>query len=817
MRVGFLLLGNAPFYKTGYGTQLKILGDQLIEEGYPVGHVVDFGYAGHIMEWEGRTIYPADKLPGTLTSTTMKNHIDEFQGKHGLDEVIVWSLGDTWKLSKLNETVKHPYWICMTPIDSDRIDNGTINAHNNSWQQAAISEHGVEIMTSSGLPNINYLPHMVGDAFKPINKEYARTACGIPSNAFAVGFFGDMSMRKCPHENLEAFAMFKQRVPNAVLFIKTSNHIQEVQFKELIHKLNLQHSVIAIPPYDSLVGLSDEEMARALSSLDVLLHVSSQEGFGIIQVEAQMCGVPVINMDYGSQKQLQGNPELSVPVAQMNRVDGGMKVPYAIPEQIAEKLMAVYTLHQNPNEDDSVIVQKAVEHAENYRTSRVWKEHYKPFLTEIIETMETATRLAIPPRPLKKVGLVSTFDTECGIATYTHMLATNLIKQGLEVVVFSETVKDAPDEPYAHEYHLEHEGVRHHRCWNRMDQATIPFRELVEAEECDVIHFQHEWQVFKNTGLVECLRDYEGKKAITYHTPQPEQMGGLLRVTDSLVDAHITHWPETTQMLAMTCKHGLLNGIQTIKHGVLEHTREQDKSIFGIPEKVPVFFTFGFASASKGLDYFIDAAIQASKDPDCRYFEVVIAMSYHPDWDMSTLAQEIRAKAASVDFITLIEGWMDEDSLDLHAAACDYLVFPYRWFQQIHSASGAVRRVLGHGKPVLVTDEGRLRDLTGGVHGWKFGQYDVDGFADSIVDASSLLGSSRYGKMAKAVKMYSSSTSWTNVASQHISVYDKICGLWTVVPEAMSKAQRVDVDIPFPELLDSDVQQDRWHLHTEEE
>ena len=45
MRVGFLLLGNAPFYLTGYGTQLKILGDKLIEEGYPVGHVVDFGYA----------------------------------------------------------------------------------------------------------------------------------------------------------------------------------------------------------------------------------------------------------------------------------------------------------------------------------------------------------------------------------------------------------------------------------------------------------------------------------------------------------------------------------------------------------------------------------------------------------------------------------------------------------------------------------------------------------------------------------------------------------------------------------------------------
>ncbi len=811
MRVGFLLLGNAPFYLTGYGTQLKILGDKLIEEGYPVGHVVDFGYAGQHMEWEGRTVYPHDKLPGTLTADTMKSHILSFQHKHGLDQVVVWSLGDTWKLSKLNQAIKHPYWICMTPVDSDRMDGGSITAHNNSWLQAAISKHGVEIMRAAGLTGINYLPHMVGDSFVPINQEYARAACGLPQDPFVVGFFGDMSMRKCPHENLEAFAIFKQSVPNSLLFIKTSNHVQQVQFHELIHRLGLQNSVITIPPYDSLLGLTDYEMARALSSLDVLLHVSSQEGFGIIQVEAQMCGVPVINMDFGSQRELQGNPELLVPVEQMNRVDGGMKVPFAAPEKIAEKLMSVYNhLNKVSSLSDGFIVKRAIEHAETYRVDKVWDEYYKPFLKGMIGSIDAVSRVVIPPRSLKKVGIVSTFDTECGIATYTHMLATKLVEQGMEVVVFSET--DGEFEEV-----LEHEGIRHHRCWNRMNPNTKLFRELVEREGCDIIHFQHEWQLFKSTGLIEELRDVQVKKAITYHTPQPDQMRKLLRITDSTVDAHITHWPETTQLLPMVCEHGMLNGVQTIKHGVLEHSLVQDKSVLGIPEKVPVFFTFGFASSSKGLDYFIDAAIQASKNPNCRYFEVVIAMSYHPDWDMSDLAKEIRAKAGSVDFITLIEGWMDDDSLDVHAAASDYLVFPYRWYQQIHSASGAVRRVLGHGKPVLVTDEGRLRDLTGGVHGWKFGQYDVDGFAAAIVDASSLLGSPRYQKMAQAVKDYSSLTSWDNIAAQHIQLYDKVCGLWSVVPEGMSRAQRVEIDLPFPELLDSDVQVDRWHLHRGDE
>ena len=48
---------ECSLYLTGYGTQLKMIGDRLIDAGYPVGHAADFGYSGSKIEWEGRTLY----------------------------------------------------------------------------------------------------------------------------------------------------------------------------------------------------------------------------------------------------------------------------------------------------------------------------------------------------------------------------------------------------------------------------------------------------------------------------------------------------------------------------------------------------------------------------------------------------------------------------------------------------------------------------------------------------------------------------------------------------------------------------------------
>ena len=105
MKVGYLLIGNPPFYPTGYGTQLKFIGDLLIDSGKTVGHIADFGFAACRLDWEGRALSPCDQLPGPLSQEPISRHLKHFRMENGLDEVVIITLGDAYKWGGL---IKHP-------------------------------------------------------------------------------------------------------------------------------------------------------------------------------------------------------------------------------------------------------------------------------------------------------------------------------------------------------------------------------------------------------------------------------------------------------------------------------------------------------------------------------------------------------------------------------------------------------------------------------------------------------------------------------------------------------------------------------------
>ena len=99
---------------------------------------------------------------------------------------------------------------------------------------------------------------------------------------------------------------------------------------------------------------------------------------------------------------------------------------------------------------------------------------------------------------------------------------------------------------------------------------------------------------------------------------------------------------------------------------------------------------------------------------------------------------------------------------------------------QVNSASGAARRVLGYCKPVIVTDEGRLRDLAGGVHGWKVGQYDMAAMIQAIKSAASLnLHGKQYEAYSHALEQLRFQDSWESVGYQHLFLYEKLCELYS--------------------------------------
>jgi len=771
MRIGYMLVGNPPFVPSGYGNQLRMIATILKGTDRPVAHTSNFGFAARKMEWEGITLYPCDKLPGVLSSKNLARHIKDFRISEGLDEVIVITLGDAFRWKGL---INHPYWLALAPVDHAPVNQLVIDSLSGAKWIGCLTKWGKESLIETGFneDKLFYLPHTIDDEyFESYDKEFCRLKLGFPTDAFIVGFMGDASSRKCPRENIGGYAYFALNKNNTILFVKGSRHPQAMDVKRIAEEMKMP-SIVSTDDYDELLGLTTTEMAEALSSLDVLIHASSQEGFGIIQVEAQALGIPVIGTDWGAMKELNAMPELLAKVERIEIEEGGGKIGIPSSEEITSLLEMIYRSKMNANHD--VEWADAHEFAKDYKISHVGAEHWLPLLNHMEnQILEDISPYVVPPiedRTVQKIGLVTTYNVQCGIATYSKMLKESLEEKGIEVVIFAEA------EDYTKvSAEMDDEGVSY--CWHRTTGFHMPFKEAVEKANIDLIHIQHEWTIYSGTNLTQVISKLNCKRAITWHTPDPEGFRLFGMQHDRVVDGHITHWKQTTDILRSMPPIGAWGAARHIPHGILSPSYDVKKARkeIGVPSKVPLFFSFGFSNASKGTHILLEAIDILNSDDSCPYFEVILGLGSHPTLGGDEYTQKLVERVRDADNIQIIDRFLEEEEVDKYAAASDFFVFPYAYNGLIHSCSGAVRRIVGYGKPVITTTEGRLRDLLGGIHGWKVDQFDAKGLAMALRSAiNTSVGSDLYLDYSDAVHILSEECSWPNVANQHISFYQHI-------------------------------------------
>ena len=121
-----------------------------------------------------------------------------------------------------------------------------------------------------------------------------------------------------------------------------------------------------VDDHDNLLGLSQEEMGECLSAMDVLLHASQQEGFGIFQIEAQACATPVINTNFGPMPELNSDLKLCVPTQRDIVNPGGVITKAPDWEQIAIRISALY----------EELATDGVETVERYRECQMFADRY---------------------------------------------------------------------------------------------------------------------------------------------------------------------------------------------------------------------------------------------------------------------------------------------------------------------------------------------------------------------------------------------------------------------------------------------------------
>ncbi|MDN5954751.1 MAG: glycosyltransferase, partial [Loigolactobacillus coryniformis] len=120
--------------------------------------------------------------------------------------------------------------------------------------------------------------------YQPIVRNNIRTRLGYQNN-FLVGFAGVLLPKKNPQFALKIFNKFLQKQPDAKLIFLGDGPLKEALAEEA-RNLKIEEAVI----FEGIVDNIDEWY----QAFDVLIFPSQGEGFGLVAIEAQATGLPVL-------------------------------------------------------------------------------------------------------------------------------------------------------------------------------------------------------------------------------------------------------------------------------------------------------------------------------------------------------------------------------------------------------------------------------------------------------------------------------------------------------------------------------------------
>ena len=160
--------------------------------------------------------------------------------------------------------------------------------------------------------------------FYPLDKQTQREALNIPDNAKVLISVGGLVERKGFHRVIEVLPELLEQYPDLIYLIvggeSAEGNIKEQLLKQ-VQELKLENNV------RFLGALNSEELKKPLSSADIFVLATANEGWANVFLEAMACGLPVVTTDVGGNKEVVNNDDL------------GLVVPFADKQALSDGLL----------------------------------------------------------------------------------------------------------------------------------------------------------------------------------------------------------------------------------------------------------------------------------------------------------------------------------------------------------------------------------------------------------------------------------------------------------------------------------------------
>ncbi|MGE4373709.1 MAG: glycosyltransferase [Xanthobacter sp.] len=462
----------------------------------------------------------------------------------------------------------------------------------------------------------------------------------------------------------------------------------------------LQRDYCELAPIHLIEKDLDEADIHALyAAADAVVCPARGEGFGLPMAEALAHGKPVVTTGFSGQRDF-CTPEtawLCDFSFGWSRAHLGVTASVWAEPDVDSLIAAMKAVRDAPAQEVAARVAKgqALLH-ENYR----WPVVARKTRTAIaaLEHLDSSV-LRLP-----KIGWVSTWNTRCGIATYSEALTREIPPERLALFANRNAVLEGPDAP----------NVR--RCWTQ-GWVADDLEELyaaIHAEKVDALVLQFNLSFFPLDALCRLVERVEEEGVpvfLCFHSTMDverpmEAGGGWVRLAEGRQSL-----TRATRILAHSASDlnrlkaiGLVENVTLLPHGLPEPfagDRAQMRRALGLEGRT-VLATFGFLLPHKGLREIILAVKQMRATlPDLHL--LMLNALYPADVSRAELeACQALVKAEGLeDCVTIVSDFLEDADIMARLSAADVIVYPYQNTQE--SASGAVRLGLASGTPVACT------------------------------------------------------------------------------------------------------------------
>lgn len=435
---------------------------------------------------------------------------------------------------------------------------------------------------------------------------------------------------------------------------------------------------------------------RALyESADVLVCASRGEGFGLPLAEAMALGKPVITTAHGGQTDFCTADTAwlcDYRFAYAKTHLSGFGSVWAEPDvaSLARTLQEVVAAGTGER------ARRAAAGRDRILSHYTWDQVAQRTrdAVALVHRAPLAAGLRLP-----RIGLVSTWNTRCGVAAYAQSLLGGIAAERLHVFAARAGETLRPDEAF----------VR--RCWTAgwEDPLEELFLEICAAGvEALVVQFNFGFFRLEALGrLLERLQERGVLVVILLHSTadvlRPDLTIRLAEIRPALAQVCrlLVHSVHDLNRLKDS---GLVGNVTLFPMG-LPHRFDGDRAAvrqsLGLADRT-IIASFGYMLPHKGLRELIQAfAVLAGQLPEAH---LLMLNALYPVGESDAELQACREEIAELGLsgrVTLVSDFLDEADVLARLAAADVIVYPYQNTQE--SASAAVKMGLGSLAPVAVT------------------------------------------------------------------------------------------------------------------